>query len=187
MIPIFEQGRGIGIGHSIDSFFQRFTEICEKSKSENQKKTFAFILYDFNDTTIKRILKDKGVFTKLDRLTGNSLDVFYLNSNDVEIFNNFNKIISHSFNFKENLQLPCMVFFDFFYNEIENVTIVALEQNNVLLGFNEITNVLKNQIIGGNRIENQFSLPKGLVFIYKLCEKIGISILTDNIKRFFIS
>ena len=92
MITIHEQGKGKGIGHSLDSFYIRFIQICEESKKNNIRKIFAFLLYDYNDTNVKKLLKDKGAFVRLDRLTGKNLDVFYLDHNDKNVFKSFNEI-----------------------------------------------------------------------------------------------
>jgi hypothetical protein len=76
LIPIYEQGRGRGIGHSFELFARRFEDICRS----NSERGFAFILYDFHDNALRTILKDQGAFAKLDRLAGEILDIFYLHS-----------------------------------------------------------------------------------------------------------
>lgn len=185
MIPIFEQGKGNGIGHSFDSFLRRFSDICEKSKSENIRKTFAFILYNFNDEYLKQILKNDGVFTKLDRLTGNYLDVFYLNSNDSEIFGNFNKIIIHSFDFYEELKLPAIIFFDFFNRNIENVEILEIEMKNKYTGFHEISEILKKHIKNENKIyENKVTEKKGLKILSSFTKEIAMTVIAERINEF---
>ena len=85
MIPIYEQGAGRGIGHGFDSFERRFEDLC-RSKPDH---SFAFIFYDFRDAGLRTILKDQGVFAKLDRLSSDKLDIFYLHSggNHVQRFN----------------------------------------------------------------------------------------------------
>lgn len=69
MIPIYEQGDGRGIGYNLDSFVSRFESICQQHIDENRAKAFAFIFYDFTDSSFRKILKDKGAFVKLDRLS----------------------------------------------------------------------------------------------------------------------
>jgi len=186
MNPIFEQGKGNGIGHSLDSFLKRFIEICEKSKSFNKKKTFAFILYNFEDYKLKKILKNDGIFTKLDRLTGDSLDIFYLNSKDSSILEGFNKIILHAFEFSEELNLPCFIFFDVNNGEVEDVFCEEIDINNILLGFNEIVNILHNHINKETKTVESIDLfPKTRRIFNNLTEKIAISVIADRIKEFF--
>jgi hypothetical protein len=80
MIPIYEQGTGNGIGHSLDTFIQRFDSICTEHERSGRAKSFAFIFYDFNDSDLRRVLKNEGVFAQLDRLAGALLSIFYLHS-----------------------------------------------------------------------------------------------------------
>jgi len=61
MFPIFEQGKKRGINHSLDSFLERFITICTNAKKNNIRKTFAFILYNFENQNLRKILKDDGV------------------------------------------------------------------------------------------------------------------------------
>lgn len=77
MIPIFERGNGQGIGHSFDTFVERFLEVCNMKIKEGNYHSFAFIFYDFEDHAIKDILRTQGGFAKLDRLTSKKLSVFF--------------------------------------------------------------------------------------------------------------
>ena len=53
MFPIFQQGKGQGIGFSFDRFLKRFISICKEHLENGRAKSFAFILYDFSDKLIK--------------------------------------------------------------------------------------------------------------------------------------
>lgn len=77
MIPIYEQGSGKGIGHSVESFLARFEEIAISHIDDGRAKSLAFVLYDYHDSEFKQILKDQGVFAQLDRLSGKDLSVLY--------------------------------------------------------------------------------------------------------------
>lgn len=57
MIPIFEQGSGKGIGHSADSFLERFHEIAVDHIEAGRAKALAFVFYDFQDREFKKVLK----------------------------------------------------------------------------------------------------------------------------------
>ena len=43
-------------------------------------KAFAFIFFNFDDKDLRKILMDQGAFAQLDRLSRNTLSVFYLHS-----------------------------------------------------------------------------------------------------------
>jgi hypothetical protein len=76
MIPIYEEGHGKGVGHNFFSFCDRFNSICQEHLANQRAHTFAFIFYDFTNNDLRRILKDRGVFTKLDRLAAARLSIF---------------------------------------------------------------------------------------------------------------
>jgi hypothetical protein len=58
VIPIYEQGTGKGIGHSVESFLERFEEIAISHIADGRAKSLAFVFYDYHDSEFKRILKD---------------------------------------------------------------------------------------------------------------------------------
>jgi hypothetical protein len=60
MIPIFEQGPGKGMGHSLRSFHERFDKIYREHIHVGRAKAFAFIFYDFTDEHLRRLLRIKA-------------------------------------------------------------------------------------------------------------------------------
>jgi hypothetical protein len=137
MIPIYEQGSGRGIGHNFETFEGRFEEIC-RGKSD---QSFAFIFYDFTDQSLRKILKDQGVFAKLDRLSGNTLSIFYLHAGGdlIERFNaTFTKAIG-----VENAHLPCVAFFRWTKRGFTDVSVVSLESADLIHGFDELYGVVE--------------------------------------------
>ena len=162
MIPIFEQGQGKGIGLSVEDFKNRFDEICQSHLRQNNAKSFAFIFYDFGDLHIRRVLKDFGVFVKLDRLASKKLSIFFLHSAKGETVREFNsqfirKIVGH-----ENVTLPGVVFFKLKKDKIENVTVAQLDQNNIIHAFDELYGLIDDYVSGRNTKEEKFiKLLKG--------------------------
>lgn len=151
MVPIFEQGHGQGIGHSLGSFLKRFLEICEEHLKNERATSFAFILYDFYDQHIQDILKNQGGFTQLDRLSGNDISVFYLNSSERELFKTFNEIFLGAFEIKNEYSLPLVLFFNIETREVSNVEIIELEQTDPMFAFKELYDCIENY---KRRIEN---------------------------------
>lgn len=97
MIPIYEQEQGIGIGHSFATLVNKFIETCEGHLANGRSLAFAFLLYDFEDEAIKHILKNRGGFTKLDRLSGKDSSIFYLHSGDRHLLKQFNSVFLRAF------------------------------------------------------------------------------------------
>ena len=139
MIPIFEQGKTQGIGHSYDSFIKRFQHICKEHLVSKRAHAFAFIFYDFENNSIRDILKSQGGFAELDRLSGKKLSVFYLNSDNPELIESFNYVFKYAFEVDENISMPFVMFlkFDGEVEEVEDFKISVLEQNNYLFAFKE--------------------------------------------------
>lgn len=144
MIPIYEQGCGRGIGHSIGSFSERFNEICAKHLSNGRARRFAFIFYDFHDLAFRRILKDSGVFAQLDRLSGNKISIFYLHSGGQDAVERFNSEFLARLDLGCSVRLPCVVFFQVSHNEINDVVAISLESSSIIHGFHELYGIIKD-------------------------------------------
>jgi hypothetical protein len=55
---------------------------CQELKKNSEALAFAFIIYDFKDYTIQKIIKDSDYWTALDRISGDKLCIFYIDSRD---------------------------------------------------------------------------------------------------------
>jgi hypothetical protein len=156
MYPIYEQGKGQGIGHSYDSFFARFQKICQSYISAKKAHAFAIIIYDFQNTSILNILKSQGGFAKLDRLSGSNLTVFYIDSKKPKIIDAFNEIFRKAFEIDEKITSPFVIFvkFDGEIEEVKDFKISLLEQQNYLFAFDELYATIKEYIEELNRNNN---------------------------------
>lgn len=146
MIPIYEQGGGNGIGHERTSFIDRFEEICTEHLSEGRAKSFAFIFYDFTDQAIRKILKNQGVFAKLDRLSGKELSVFYLHAGTKATVQAFNAHFFGALDIEGQATLPCVVFFRVREDAIEDVEIAQLESADLIHGFSELYGAIQQYL-----------------------------------------
>lgn len=146
MIPIFEQGSGRGIGHGLDSFLARFDEICSAHLAQGRAKAFAFILYDFTNDSIQKILRNQGVFAQLDRLAGRDLSVFYLHAGTRRAIEAFNAHFFSVLGVEDQATLPCVVFFRVDGESIEDVQIAALDSADLIHGFHELYGVIEEYL-----------------------------------------
>jgi hypothetical protein len=146
MIPIYEQGRGRGIGYTLDSFVDRFDAICREHVEGKRAKAFAFIFYDFRDQDIRQVIKDQGVFTKLDRLAGTNLSIFYLNMGRKNTITKFNDEFLSKLEVTDKARPPCVVFFKLEKDRIEDVAVAQLDNANLLHGFHELYGVIERFI-----------------------------------------
>lgn len=138
MIPIYEQGTGNGIGHSQDSFIERFDAICKEHIAAGRAKAFAFVFYKFTDAPLKKILRNQGVFAQLDRLAGSDLSVFYLHTGNRDAVEEFNEVFLRTLNIQDHATLPCVVFFRVTKDQITDVEIAQLDSTDLIHGFKEL-------------------------------------------------
>lgn len=143
MIPIYEQGDGRGIGYGLKSFMARFDEICRTHLRERRAKCFAFIFYDFTNHAIRAILKDQGVFAKIDRLAGDQLSVFYLHAGTMDGIAEFNSAFLSKLGATEPVELPCVVFFKLGKEGIDSISIAQLDSTDLIHGFDELQQAVK--------------------------------------------
>jgi hypothetical protein len=146
MIPIYEQGSGKGIGHSLESFQKRFDRICADQLEDRRAKAFAFIFYDFTDQDMRGILKDEGVFAQLDRLSGRNLSLFYLHAGSHDAIERFNEHFMSVLEVEGRATLPCVVFFRVDGEMLEDVRVAQLESPDLIHGFRELYDVVESYI-----------------------------------------
>jgi hypothetical protein len=148
MIAIYEQGSGRGIGHNLDSFIQRFFEICQQHLREKRAKAFAFIFYDFKNAELRKVLKDQGVFAQLDRLSADRISIFYLHTGSRRAIDRFNQEFLSKLGVSEKVLLPCVVFFKFGDGNIRDIEVAQLDHADLIHGFKELYDAI-DQYIGG--------------------------------------
>jgi len=152
MIPIFEQGYGKGIGHSVETFLERFEEIAISHMNDGRAKSLAFVFYDYHDTEFRQILKDQGVFAKLDRLSGRDLCVFYMHSGSDEILRTFNTILMDALGVSEIAKTPCVVFCKATSGGFKDISVVTLDSPDLIHGFYELYQIMESYL--NNLAEN---------------------------------
>ncbi|MFI7837070.1 hypothetical protein [Pseudomonas asiatica] len=145
MIPIYEQGSGSGIGHSVDTFLAEFEKIAIEHVETGRAKCIAFIIYDFDDRDFKRILKNEGVFARLDRLSGKSLSVFYLHSGSDRVLSNFNSVLLSALG-AEEARKPCVIFCKATPKGLSDIAVSSLDSTDLIHGFHELYGVIESYL-----------------------------------------
>jgi hypothetical protein len=150
VIPIFEQGSGKGIGHSVKSFLDRFHEIAVDHIESGRAKALAFVFYDFQDREFKQVLKDQGVFAQLDRLSGKKLSVFYLHSGSDRLLKKFNSTLITALGVEKQAKTPCVVFCKTSRDGFTDISIAKLDSTDLVHGFHELYEVIQSYLEGRN-------------------------------------
>lgn len=180
MYPVFEQGTGSGIGHGLDTFFSRFDSICAEHIKAGGAKAFAFIFYDFTDRALKKILKNQGVFAKLDRLSGSDLSIFYLHTGSEHAVKSFNTNFIGALGVEEQAIPPCVVFFRVHDAQIEEVEIAQLDNADLIHGFNELYSVIDRYVSAQPVACTE---PKLLKWVKSSAKFIGLELFRAALKK----
>lgn len=180
MIPIYEQGTGNGIGHGLKSFFERFDTICAEHVVAGRARAFAFIFYDFTDGPLRKILKNQGVFAKLDRLSGTDLSVFYLHTGTRHAVEAFNAKFLAALGVEGQATLPCVVFFRVHETQIQDVEIAQLDSSDLIHGFNELYEAIEKYLAAQPRTGGE---PNLLKWVKSSSSFIGLELFRAALKK----
>ncbi len=80
MVPIKLQKDGSIYELGTEEFSRSIIEVCEKHRKENRALAFAFILYNFENPQIVKILNDKNYWNALNTISDHYLSIYYINS-----------------------------------------------------------------------------------------------------------
>ncbi len=77
MYTVYQNSRDEG--HNFDSFRHEMMQICSRHKEERRALAFAFILYDFENPQLWKVLNDNQYWLALNEISGEYLTVFSFN------------------------------------------------------------------------------------------------------------
>lgn len=149
---IYESGQNDG--YVIDTFAERFGDILREHERDGRVKAFAFIFYDFEHEDLRRVLSDRGVFTRLDRLSGKEVSIFHLHAGggSPDDVNKFNRNVAELLGIR--LRTPSVVFFKLEAQAVGQVEVHELTSPTLILGFHELHDLV-TRYLTGNREANE--------------------------------
>jgi hypothetical protein len=155
-------------GHSFDSFYEKFFEVCKQHKAQDRALAFAFILYDFGDAHLNKIINDEEYWLSLNAVSGKYLTVFSIhyspkakrravrNPKAIEYFtmiSNFdnpsessNKLIEKFFGTGLTVNYPAVMFFQIADDHVLDYTLVQLEKTRIEESFEELKNYISKAV-----------------------------------------
>jgi hypothetical protein len=161
-----------------NSFMDYILKVCDNHKNKGRAIAFAFIVYDFNDDTITKILNDENYWTSLDNISGHYLTVFYIHSKYINFINlkslkfnpkesdfgvfhsltrvdtgstplsEINETIKKYFQIDDNINEPFVLFFQTDGHEIIDYFLVSLKQEKAENAFLELKEHIRNAVEG---------------------------------------
>jgi hypothetical protein len=210
MVPlppkILQSSKGKTISH----------EVVEAALIINSKKykamAYGFIVYDFNNPSIRKVLSDKHYLQDLDQLTGKFISLFYINSQEKQFKNKLrypilspfikaNDLLRQKFAFDANLETPFIIFFQVDNDKIIDHFIIKLKEERLEECFFEFRNNLKAAVksvkhVTKENLENRKEIFDLIVTelksanLYKFIErkiiaKMGVGTIVSFVKAFF--
>ncbi|MGH7927248.1 MAG: hypothetical protein ACREQV_05595 [Candidatus Binatia bacterium] len=76
MISIYREGPDGRRGYNFRRFETEFLQICEEHKRDGRALFFAFLLFDFRNADLVKVLRDEDYWRALDVTSGNRLTVY---------------------------------------------------------------------------------------------------------------
>ncbi|MFV7236297.1 hypothetical protein [Flavobacterium sp. ZB4R12] len=157
---------------SYEQFEREFFKICNEHRENNRALVFAFILYDFENEHIGKILEDPHYWLSLNSISGEYLTVFSLhykaedmksklmdimkqrmNQGTQKEFNmiptdqnpsqDTNKLIQKYFGKDFKIKYPSVLFFQVKENAVSDSRLIQLDQEGIEASFLELKQYIK--------------------------------------------
>ncbi|WP_448104065.1 hypothetical protein [Pedobacter panaciterrae] len=164
-------------GYSYYSFHEQFINICKDHKKSGRALAFAFILYDFENPQISKVLNDRDYWLALHEMSGRYLTVFSIHYKEVRrVSARSSDIPNHSMSyltgintllkpnestdeiiskyFNENLKVsyPSVLFFQVDDNKVIDSLLVELYENSIESVFQEMKEYISAAVLALKKI-----------------------------------
>jgi hypothetical protein len=159
-------------GHSFQSFKDEMIQICNQHRIEKRALAFAFILYDFENPQLWKVLSDNEYWLSLNEISGEYITVFSLNykvrkkniqrKQQNNGFGGFeylinipmnlnpskgtNELISKYFGDEIQVKYPAVLFFQVDNESIIDSLLIELKEERIEPAFLELKDYLKSSV-----------------------------------------
>lgn len=176
MVPIFFNNKGELEDITPEMLTNKITTICKKHHDDKRAYAFAFILFDFLNPEISKVLEDFKYWKALDELSGKYISVFHINTRE-EVFAEdimrfdgrvtkslFNSGFSPSqlaklklfMNPEENIKLPCILFFQSDGQLINDYFVVPLKEETIENSFIEMKDFIQAAVDSLKSVQEKY-------------------------------
>ena len=176
MVPlkIFQDGHVHEL--STKDFSQGIIELCEKHRNESRALAFAFLLYDFRNSQIIKVLEDRDYWNALNTISGKYLSIYYIHSkernfaedleasngverrgmhpiNGVVAIDNIVPILKRYLALETNVKLPSILFFQVEGQLIADYFLIELFEETIEKSFIELKDYILEAVASLKRID----------------------------------
>jgi hypothetical protein len=166
-------------GFDLESFSKRMIDICNDHRKQNRAMAFAFILYDFQNPQVWKVLNDREYWLALNAISGKFLTVFSLNyrpperrkrrRDDSDTYIHMLTDIRTTFNpsegtnalidkyFGEQLEVsyPAILFFQVNQNAVVDSLLIELREQEIEPAFLEMQEYIIRAVEALRRIQSE--------------------------------
>ncbi len=166
-IKIFEDGSIHGL--STDDFSKGIIDLCETHRKENRALAFAFLIYDFENPQILKVIEDINYWNALNTISGKYLSVYYIHSRenifgeDLSVHNGHENrglypiddkthrshvipMLKNYFALDEYVKLPAIMFFQVEGKQISDYFLIELFADKVEESFLELKDYISSAV-----------------------------------------
>lgn len=135
-----------------ERFRKRMLDLCRDHHREKRALVFAFLIYDFDDPQIIKVLQDPDYWAALDHISGSTITVFACNSPEptgprdnraVELRSKLESVLSAILGSQIIFKSPSILFFQVADQQIVGSLFASLDERNVEESFNEIRDIIE--------------------------------------------
>ena len=166
MVPIQTYKDGQVIDIQTGELYDNILTICNEHKRTNRALAFAFILYNFKNPQIYKILRDEDYWRALNETSGRYLSIFYISQQD----NYFGQDLAESdgreqrglhglrtreqlipllkpyFELEEKIELPTVLFFQEHDGLLTDYFLLGLDENKMEDSFIELQQYIQTAV-----------------------------------------
>ena len=156
----------------LDSFEEKMIQICNEHRKEDRALAFAFILYDFENPHVLKILNDRDYWLALNAISGKYLTIFSLNYNEkkwqqwedsrhIEMTTNIStiqnpsegaKVLIEKYFGNVEIRYPAILFFQVDNKSVIDSLLIDLKEEYIQLAFLELKEYITHAVISLKRI-----------------------------------
>ena len=159
-----------------DNFKASIVDLCERHKKEGRALAFAFLMFDFENPQITKILEDKDYWNSLHQISGSYLSIFYINSRESHFGEDLSKIgfeekrglyevnknqailpiLKQYFDLDDNIKLPSILFFQVDERMIIDYFLLNLDEEKIEDSFLELKTYIKEAVNNLKGIKKEY-------------------------------
>jgi len=188
---------------STDAFGQSIIDVCEKHRKENRALAFAFIIYNFENPQISKILNDKNYWNAINTISGKYLSIYYIHSYEntfgedlltisdyeqrglypIESKNSLDTVLpmlKRYLELDEDVKNPSILFFQVEGNLISDYFIIKLLEEKIEESFLELKDYISSAVERLKMID-----PKYYGNIQTIFESLKHGVRSTNLRKVF--